>query len=161
MPATIPGPRRARTEGAGVALGKVRAMTAAGTTSMRSERVYAIYLVAQAVCGVLLWVAFALLTGVRSWFELMPANHEVMDAFVFADLLVVVIGSSVSAWAIDTGRTWAVPVIAFTAGAIVYPTLYLIGWVSFAHSGSACLAVMVPTSTLTCWVAYQTWKASR
>ena len=49
----------------------------------------------------------------------------------------------------------------FTAGAIVYPTLYLIGWVSFAHTGSLCLAVMVPTSTLTCWVAYQTWKANR
>ncbi len=129
--------------------------------SMRPERLYAGFLVAQAVCGVLLWILFASSTTVRSWFELMPEYHRVMDAFVFADILVVVVGSLVSAYAIDRRASWAVPVVAFTAGGVVYPTLYLIGWVSFAHTGTACLAIMVPTAILTCWVTYQTFKLSR
>ena len=50
--------------------------------------------------------------------------------------------------------------MAFTAGAIVYPTLYLVGWVSFTESGSLCLAIMVPASIFTGWVSYQVWRAS-
>lgn len=136
-------------------------MTAAGSTGAKPERLYATYLIAQAVAGVLLWLAFAALPTVRSSFELMPARHEVMDAFVFADFVVAIVGSSLSAWAIGAQKSWAVPMVAFTAGAMVYPTLYLIGWVSFAGTGSLCLAIMVPPATLTSWIAYQTWKASR
>lgn len=124
------------------------------------ERLYAGYLIAQAICGVVLWVVFAGVPTVRGWFELAADRHAVMDAFVFADLVVVVLGSALSAWGIAGRRSWAVPMVAFTAGAILYPTLYLIGWVSFKGTGALCLAIMVPSTTLTCWVAYQVWKAS-
>ncbi len=136
-------------------------MTTTSETTLRPERLYAGFLVAQAACGVALWILFATSTTVRSWFELMPQYHRVMDAFVFADILVVVVGSLASAYAIDRRATWAVPVVAFTAGGVVYPTLYLLGWVSFAGTGAACLGIMVPTAVLTCWVTYQTWKLSR
>ncbi len=128
---------------------------------MRPERIYAAYLAAEAIVGVLLWVAFAASTTVRGWFDLMPAHHAVTDAFVLADLLVAVVGSALSAWGVDARKSWAVPMVAFTAGAMVYPTLYLVAWVSFAGTGTACLAIMVPPAILTCWIAYQTWRTSR
>jgi hypothetical protein len=127
----------------------------------KAERLSVGYLVAQAVLGVVLWITWASADVVRSWFELMPARHEVMDAFVFADLLIGVGGSALSAWGIATDRSWTVPVLAFTAGGLVYPTLYLIGWVSFAGTGAVTLAIMVPVSTFTCWITYQTWKRHR
>lgn len=128
---------------------------------MRPSRLYAGYLYVQALMGVLLWIGFAASATMRSWFELMPEHHAVMDAFVFADLFVVVVGSVVSGWAIDREKSGAVPAVAFTAGAIVYPTLYLLGWVSFAGTGAACLGIMVPAAIFTCWVAYQVWRDSR
>ena len=125
-----------------------------------SERLYAGYLVVQAACGIVLWILWAGVPTVRSWFELAADRHAVMDAFVFADLIVAVLGSVLSAWSIHGRKSWAVPMVAFTAGAMLYPTLYLVGWVSFKGTGALCLAIMVPSTTLTCWVAYQTWKAS-
>ena len=83
-----------------------------------------------------------------------------MDAFVFADVLVVVVGSLLSAWALRSRAPWTVAVAAFTAGGIVYPTLYLVGWVSFTGAGALCLAIMIPPSILTCWIAYQTYRTS-
>jgi hypothetical protein len=122
---------------------------------MRPQRVFAGYLMAQAALGVVLWVTLAASPTVRSWFELMPTRHEVMDAFAAADVAVVVVGSAAGARALWTGRPWGAPVVAFTAGGVVYPTIYLLSWVSFAGSGALCLAVMVPVSTVTCWIAYQ------
>ena len=116
---------------------------------------------AQAVLGIAFWLTLAASTTVRSFLELMPERHAVMDAFVFADVSVVVVGSALSAWAIGSDKSCAVPVLCFTAGGIVYPTLYLLGWVSFTGVGAALLAGMVVVSTLTCWVAYQMWKMQR
>jgi hypothetical protein len=125
------------------------------------KRVYAGYLALQAVLGVVWWITLAASGTVRSSFELMPEKHAVMDAFVFADIAVVVVGSAVGAWAIEREAPWAVPVVWFTAGGIVYPTLYLLGWVSFTGVGSPLLAAMVAVSTLTCWVAWQVWRGAR
>jgi hypothetical protein len=132
-----------------------------GRTAPAAGRLYAGYLVAQAIAGVALWIAFAESPTIRSWFELMPEKHAVMDAFVFADLFLIVAGSGLGAWAIERGSRFAAPVIAFTAGGIVYPTLYLLGWVSFTGTGVACLGIMVPSATFTCWVAYQVSKLRR
>jgi len=133
------------------------------TTRVSAEagRLYAGYLAAQAVAGAALWVAFAFSPTVRSWFELMPEKHAVMDAFVFADLFLSVTGSAFGAWALARGSRAAVPVIAFTAGGIVYPTLYLLGWVSFAGTGVACLGIMVPPAILTCWITYRVVRIDR
>ena len=55
----------------------------------------------------------------------------------------------------------SVPVLAFTTGGIVYPTLYLLGWASFTGHGSPLLAAMVAVSTLTAWCCYQLWRGRR
>lgn len=125
---------------------------------MAGKRVYVGYLATQTVLGIGWWIALATSPSVRSWFELMAEHHAVMDAFVFADVAVVVVGSALSAWAIEREVAWAVPMVAFTAGGIVYPTLYLFGWVSFTTVGSPLLAAMIAVSTLTCWVAFQLWR---
>jgi hypothetical protein len=127
--------------------------------SIRAERVYAGYFAAQAVCGVVLWVLLASSGTFRSWFELMPDRHVVMDAFAFADVGLVVVGSVLSAWALEADKPWAVPALAFTAGAVMYPTLYLVDWVAVTGKGALCLAVMVPTATLSSWITYQVWRS--
>jgi hypothetical protein len=116
---------------------------------------------AQALVGIAFWVMLVTSPTARSWFELMPEHHALLSSMVFGDLLVIVLGSALSAWGIASGARWAVPVVAFTAGGVIYPTLYLVGWVSFTGVGALCLAIMGPPSTLTCWIAYQTWRADR
>jgi hypothetical protein len=126
---------------------------------MRLERIFAAYLAAQAVVGVGLWVAFAGSPTFRGWFELLPSHHVVTDSFVFADLAVAVVGSALSAWALATDRAWAVPLVAFTAGAMAYPTFYLLGWSALAGKGPASLAIMLLPTLLTGWIAFQVWRA--
>ncbi|MGZ4695569.1 MAG: hypothetical protein ACXWA3_18255 [Acidimicrobiales bacterium] len=128
---------------------------------MKPERVYAGYLGLQAVLGCVQWLTFALSPTVRGWFELMPEKHAVVDAFVVADIGVVVLGSALSAWGIWTGKRWAVPIVMLTTGGIVYATLYLVGWVSFTGTGSVLLWMMLVVSTLTSWCAYQVWRLAR
>lgn len=124
-----------------------------------ATKVCAGYLLAQAVLGVVLWVVLTASETVWSWFELVPSVPEVTDAFFFGDLGVIVVASAFGAWGVWSRTRWAVPVVAFTAGAVVYPTVYLIGWTSLTGIGSVPLWVMVTTSTLTCWVAWMTWRA--
>ena len=128
---------------------------------MKPERIYAGYFGLQAVFGCAQWSIFFLSPTVRGWFELMPTKHAVVDAFVVADLGVVILGSALSAWAVWTGKRWSVPVVMFTAGGIVYATLYLIGWVGFTGEGSVLLWMMLVVTTLTCWCAYQVWRLAR
>jgi polyisoprenoid-binding protein YceI len=126
-----------------------------------AAQLYGGYLIVQAVLGIVFWVALMGSPAVRSWFELMPERREVMDAFVLADVAVVVAGSGLGAWALWTGRRWAVPVVAFTAGGVVYPTLYLVAWTAAAGTGALCLAIMVPVAILTTWIAWQTYRLER
>ena len=128
---------------------------------MKPERIYAGYFGLQAVLGCAQWSIFFLSPTVRGWFELMPTKHAVVDAFVVADLGVVILGSALSAWAVWTGKRWSVPVVMFTAGGIVYATLYLVGWVGFTGEGSVLLWMMLVVTTLTCWCAYQVWRLAR
>ena len=50
------------------------------------------------------------------------------------------------------------PVLAFTTGGIVYPTLFLVCWVALAGTGEATLAIMLPPSVLSSWVTWRTWS---
>ena len=125
------------------------------------KRIYAGYLAVQAVLGIVWWITLAASPTARGAIELMPSRHAVTDAFVFADIGVVVIGSALSAWGIEKEAAWSVPVLAFTTGGIVYPTLYLLGWASFTGHSSPLLAAMVAVSTLTAWCCYQLWRGRR
>lgn len=124
-----------------------------------ADRVYALFFAAQAAFGVLIWGAFALSSSVRSWVELVPERPEVTEAFALGDLGLIVVGSALSAWALVGGARWAVPATAFTAGAVVYPTLYLVWWVAANGSGAVGLAVMVPVCGVTCWLAWSVWRS--
>jgi hypothetical protein len=114
--------------------------------------VYAGYLALQAFAGVVLWILLASTNLVRDLFELVPERPEVTDAFVFADLFLGVLGSALSAWALWRERRWASHVLAFTTGALLYPTCYLVIWVAMAGTGSVALAVMVVVSLLNGWI---------
>lgn len=135
--------------------------TTADRSSWAGRQVFSGFLLAQAAVGIGLWVLMLAVPDVRAGFELDDTQPAVMDAFVFADLFVIVLGSVAGARLIWRASPAAVPVVAFLAGAIVYPTLFLVGWVAFVGTGSLCLAIMVPPSILTCWVAWQTWRALR
>lgn len=128
-----------------------------------TRRLCAGYLALQALLGIGFWVLMASSADWRAELELMPSNHPVTDAFAIADLLGVVVASAAGAWALDTGRPWAVPAVWFAAGGIVYPTLYLFGWIAFSPTGTGglLLLAMCVVSGLTCWVAMQTWRIFR
>lgn len=130
---------------------------------MKTDRIFAGYFALQALTGVLLWTGL-LLVGqgeLRDAFELLAGVPAATDSFVFADLFAGVLGSAVAAWAIYRGTEWAPFVAAFTAGAMVYPTLYLVGWVAFVGTGAVALAAMAPAATVSCWVAYHVWRSAR
>lgn len=141
--------------------GPTRTSPSSGRSTAPVERIYVGYLAAQAVLGLIWWLLLSTSPAVRGWFELMADRPEVMDAFVFADVLVVVVGSGLSAWGLAADKRWATAVLWFTAGGIVYPTLYLFGWLSFTSEGGPLLGAMVVVSFFTCWIAWQVWRARR
>jgi len=127
-----------------------------------AELIYATYFVLQAVVGVALWLAYAASPAVRTWVGLVPTRPAVTAAFVYPDLGVIVLGSLLSAWTIRRRAPSAVPWSAFTAGGVLYPTLYLLGWVSATNrTGEHVLAIMIPPALLSSWIAYQVWRTRR
>jgi hypothetical protein len=119
------------------------------------------YLMLQAGLGFFLWVLLAGPGQVREWFELVPEHPSVTDAFVFADLAIVALGSLLSGIAIRTDARWAVAGIAFTTGGVVYPTLYLVVWFAMEGTGGVALALMVWVSAVTTWICWSTYRAGR
>ncbi len=89
----------------------------------------AAYFALQAVLGALLWIGVGTADVVRSWLELVPERTQVTNAFLPADI-VVIVASALAAWALWRGRSWAMVPVMFTVGGVVYPTVYLIGWVT-------------------------------
>ncbi len=127
-------------------------------TAAGIDHVYAGYFALQAAVGVTLWVSYAASPAVRSWAGLVSGHEAVTTAFAYPDLGVIVVGSLLSTWAIEGRRASAVPFTALTAGAVLYPTLYLLGWVAMAHhTGTGTLAMMLPPALLTSWISYQVW----
>jgi hypothetical protein len=124
------------------------------------ERVFAGYYLLQAVVGVAFWIAIESVPAVRTLVDIAPDRHVIMDAWIFADG-VIVLASLASAWAVERQTSWVVPIAAFTAGCVVYPTVFLIGWVAFTEVGAGSLITMVPPSILSCWVAFHLWSVRR
>jgi hypothetical protein len=120
-------------------------------------RVFAIYLVVQAVVGVAFWVGLAVSDEARKLFELVPEVRSVTSTWLFADLVVGVLGSAMGAYALWADARWALPVVAFTTGGIVYPTIMLATWVLMEDTGLATLAIMVPPSIISLYVTWWTW----
>jgi hypothetical protein len=120
--------------------------------------VWAGYLALQTGAGIGLWVLIATTSLVRDAFELDPARRAVTDAFFGADL-VVIASSAVAALGLWRGRRWSPVAAAFTLGGVVYPTVYLVGWVSATGgAGSVALGVMAAVSVLTAWVTWRSWR---
>jgi hypothetical protein len=112
------------------------------------DRMYGGYLAIQAVCGILLWMGVESSDTIRDWFELVPAEPAVTDAFKYADLSIAVVASALGAYGVFTRASWTVPVAAFTAGSLVYPTAYLVAWVAMTGENTVALAVMVAPEML-------------
>ena len=123
-----------------------------------NARVFAVYLVVQAVVGLAFWVGLAASEDIRELFELAPERRSVTSAWLLADLLVGVLGSAVGAYALWRDRSWTLPVIAFTTGGIVYPTVMLVSWVLMEDTGGATLAIMVPPSVISLYVTWWAWR---
>jgi hypothetical protein len=121
----------------------------------------AAYFALQAVLGVLLWVGVFASADVRSWLELVPGQHEVTNAFLPADAILVV-SSGLAAWALLGCRPWAIVPVVWTAGGIVYPTAYLVGWVATTDgTAEVALGIMLTASFLSCWSTLLVWRARR
>ena len=125
------------------------------------ERAAAAWFGLLAVMGVLLWIGAGASDVVRSWLELVSERPEVTDAFFPADV-VVITSSALAAFALWRGRSWAIVAVLLTVGGIVYPTVYLIGWVATTEgTGDVALAIMLVASTLSCGAALLVWRAGR
>lgn len=119
------------------------------------------YFALQAVLGVLLWVGVGASDTVRSWLDLVPAQPEVTNAFLPADVIVVV-SSALAAWALLRCKPWAIVPVVWTAGGIVYPTAYLVAWVVTTDgTAEVALGIMLSASVLSCWSAFLVWRARR
>jgi hypothetical protein len=139
----------------------ISAVATAERVRRSNARVFAAYLLLQAVVGILFWVALEWSPDIRKLFELTATNDDVTDAFFLADLLVGVAGSAAGAWALWSDARWGAPVVAFTAGGLVYPTLFLVAWVARTDTGDACLLIMVPPSIITSSIAWWATAARR
>lgn len=114
----------------------------------------------QAAVGVALWVSLATSDTVRSWVELHPPEPAVTDAFFLADM-VVVVASALAAWAIWSEAPWTMAAVGFTAGGIVYPTVYLVSFVAATGKGTVPLAMMIGASAVTLWAGWLVWRLGR
>ena len=140
---------------------KTAATSTLAPAGFPGARIYAGYLALQAFLGVVQWVLVAVSPTVRGGYEILGSHRAVTNAFAVADI-VTIVASALSAWALAKDRPWAVPMLAFTLGAVFYPTVYLLGWMAFSGDApTVALAEMVVVSTLTGWITYQTWRASR
>jgi hypothetical protein len=110
---------------------------------------------------VLLWTGVFGSDDVRSWLELVPGRHEVTNAFLPADAILVV-SSGLAAWALLRCRPWAIVPVLLTTGGIVYPTAYLVGWVVTTDgTAEVALGIMLTASFLSCWFALLVGRARR
>lgn len=119
----------------------------------RTGRLAVPYLGAQAVLAVAWWLGLGASASFRGWFELEPSRPAVLDAFLVADLVVLVGGSAMAAIGLARRRSWAPPATAAVSGGAAYATLYLAGWVLLGGHGWVGLVPMVAATTLTATVA--------
>lgn len=107
------------------------------------------------------WLAVGKVPEVRKVFEMWPRQHAVTNSYLFADVIIGIVGSAVASWGIWAKARWGGALALFVAGGMVYATLYLVGWVAFTGVGSGLLALMVVPSTLSAFVAVQAWRLRR
>lgn len=121
------------------------------------RKVAVIYLVAQAAAVFGWWVALLTSPTVRGWFELDTGRRDVLSAFVVADLVVLLAGSTVAAAGLLRSARWASRAVAGVAGGSAYATLWLAGWVALGGRGAVGLVPMLvataATTALAVWVA--------
>ena len=133
--------------------------TTGESAEVLASRIFAGYLALQAIGGIVLWSVLILSPEARSWIELLPEHAAVTDSFFVADA-VVVVASATSAWMVWRRSPKAVAVAAFTAGCLLYPTLFLVMWLASVGTGWFLLATMIPASTITSFIALHLLRRS-
>ena len=127
--------------------------------SEAGRRAAAAFLAAQATFGAIWWLALLTVPAARTWFELIADRRGALDALVIADVALVVVGSAAAAVAVGRGSPSAPLVTAFTAGAVAYATLTLLGWVLIEGSPAFGLLPMAIASVATTLIAVGTHRA--
>ena len=119
-----------------------------------------VYFGIQAVNGCILWAATTRSDTVRGWLEVDPARPGITDAFAAADLTVIVVGSLLAAVGLLRRRRWGVAAALVTTGAVLYPTAFLAAWVLATPGAETVgLALMIPTTVLSTWASWVSWRA--
>lgn len=127
----------------------------------RTERqTIAGYFAVQGFVGLFFWFVVTGSAQGRELFDLLPGHPRVTDAFFAADLFTVVC-SWVAAYAVWSKARWALVMVAFTTGCIVYPTVYLLTWAPTSAGGLRCLVIMVPPSLIGLWLTRWVWRAEQ
>lgn len=94
------------------------------------------------------WLYLWLFPASRSIF-LPPGAAEIeLLAFALPDLLVAALASAAAAISLAVGARWAVPLAWFSAGAVVYATVYCIAWAALRNGGWINVALMSPAALL-------------
>ena len=122
-------------------------------TATRTERLAAAYFGGHAVLDLAWWGTVATWDRFRGWFELDPTHHRSLDAFFFADLVILFAASVVAALAIlrrwPSAPVWAAGV----TGGSAYATLYLAGWViRGGHGWFGVAAMSIETAIMAVFV---------
>jgi hypothetical protein len=107
------------------------------------------YLLSQAVLVAAWWIALVLAPAVRGWFVPTDAPDYLVLAFWLADLVCVVFGSAVAAWAVHGRHTGKALVLSFTSGALVYGLLYCVALSMLTGEAWPGVLLMAPATILT------------
>jgi hypothetical protein len=123
------------------------------------RRLWAAYLVGQAIAVVVWWVALVASGQVRGWFELDGGRRDVLNAYVLGDVVVLAVGSTVAATALLRSVRSAPLWTAWVAGGCAYSTLYLAAWVAFGGVGAIGLVPMAIATGATSAIAVAAARA--
>ena len=120
---------------------------------MNLRRWAALYFGGHAILDLAWWAAVHNVGWFRGWFELDPANHRVLDAFIFPDTVLLFAISGLAAIGLVRGWRSALVLAALTTGGSAYVTLYLAGWVlQGGHGWMGVAAMTIETALMAVFV---------
>ena len=127
---------------------------------MTIRRLAALYFGGHAILDLVWWVAVHNVAWFRGWFELDPARHRVLDAFLFPDTVLLFAVSGLAAVALLRQWRSAAVLAALTTGGSAYVTLYLAHWVlQGGHGWMGVAAMSIETGIMAVFVALVTARS--
>jgi hypothetical protein len=123
----------------------------------------AVYPLAQGLGALGWWIVLWRWPCARAYFKANSAPDSTLLAFLLPDLVVLIAGSLVGAYAIATRQRWELPAMYVLAGASIYAALYCWG-LTIATGGEGLLGAVLMSPLLVApaiiAVAYQSQSAA-